>query len=77
MTIYKTGVTMIETKVKAATFWSGAAVTVLLAVLSGASEQNLVASLPDWLVAPAGMLLTTAITFLAGWKAQHTQRPDL
>lgn len=64
----------VEAKVKSATFWSGAAVTVLLGILGAVSDQNLVASLPDWLVAPAGALLSAAITLVAGYRAKHSPR---
>lgn len=65
----------IETKVKAATFATLAGTTIVLAILSAISDQNLVASLPDWLVAPAGALLSAAITLVSGYRAAHSPRP--
>lgn len=67
----------VETKVKAAT---GAAffVGVALAFLNwSVGDSQLLGALPSW----AQMLVTTfgppLATFLSGWQASHTPRPDL
>jgi hypothetical protein len=66
----------IETKVKAST---GAALLVGLAVafLNWAQgDSQLMGSLPPWLQALAVLVVPPVVTFLSGWKASHTPRPD-
>lgn len=66
----------VETKVKAST---GAA---LLAGLGIAllnwtiGDSQLLGSLPSWLQALAVLVGPPILTFLSGWQAEHTPRPD-
>lgn len=66
----------IESKVKAAT---GAAffVGLLIAFLNWAvGDSQLMGSLPSWTQALATIVVPPLVTFLSGWRAQHTPRPD-
>lgn len=66
----------VETKVKAAT---GAALLVgaAIAVLNWAvGDSQLMGSLPAWAQAAASTLGPPLVTFLSGWQARHTPRPD-
>lgn len=68
--------TPVEAKVKAAT---GAAVLVGagIALLNWAvGDSQLMGSLPSWAQALATIVVPPLVTFLSGWKAQHTPRPD-
>jgi hypothetical protein len=67
----------IETKVKAASLGSYLGGVLLMAILNAATNVNIIAGLPDWLESLLAPVLTTAITFLSGWAAKHTPRPDL
>lgn len=67
----------VETKVKAAT---GAAVAVGLTVallnwIQG--DSQLLGPLPAWAQAIVAVVLPPVVTFLSGWQASHTPRPDL
>jgi hypothetical protein len=67
----------VETKVKAAT---GAALIagVVVALLNWAvGDSQLMGTLPAWAQAAAATLGPPLITFLSGWQAQHTPRPDM
>lgn len=66
----------VETKVQAAT---GAAVFVGIgiALLNWAvGDSQLMGSLPSWAQALVTVVVPPLITFLSGWKAPHTPRPD-
>lgn len=68
---------LIETKVKASTL-ATFGVSVLIAVLNvTAGSSDLLGSLPSWLQTIALVAIPSAVTFLSGWKAKHTPRPDL
>lgn len=69
--------TIIETKVKASTagtFLVSAAIAVLNQT---AGDDALMGSLPGWAQTLALLAVPSAVTFLSGWKARHTARPDL
>lgn len=66
-----------ETKVKVAGAASFLVSTVVLAVLGGASQAELIGNLPDWLSAIVGGAITSAVTWFSAWNAKHTPRPDL
>lgn len=65
-----------ESKVKAAT--GGAfAVGLLISFLNwSVGDSQLMGSLPPWAQALAVLVVPPAVTFLSGWQAQHTPRPD-
>lgn len=66
----------VETKVKAAT---GAALMagVAIALLNWAvGDSQLMGSLPSWVQAAAAVVVPPLVTFLSGWKADHSPRPD-
>lgn len=64
----------VEAKVKAATT-ATFLVSLLIGVLNTVSaDSSLLDPLPDWLQALLIAVVPTAITFLAGWQAQHTPR---
>lgn len=66
----------VETKVKAAT-WAAAAVGVLITVLNAvAADSSLLGALPAWLQGVVTVAAPPLVTFLAGWKARHTPRPQ-
>jgi len=68
----------IEAKVKAMTLGSYLAGVAGLAVLQAINDDlTLIEFLPDWLETILIPLLPTGIAAVAGWKAQHTPRPDL
>jgi len=67
----------VETKVKVATIATYLGLVALLAVLNAVAEANLIAGLPDVVEVFVAPLLPTAITFVAGYIAKHTHRPDL
>lgn len=67
----------VETKVKAAT---GAAFLVgfAIAFLNWAvGDSQLMGSLPPWAQVLTTTVVPPVVTFLSGWKAQHTPRPDV
>lgn len=66
----------VELKVKAAT---GAAVLVGAAIAFlnwSVGDSQLLGSLPSWLQALATVAVPPLVTFLSGWQAAHTPRPD-
>lgn len=66
----------VETKVKAAT---GAAffVGVAVALLNWAvGDSQLMGSLPTWGQTLVTLVVPPLVTFLSGWAAQHTPRPE-
>lgn len=66
----------VENKVKAATgaaFLVGLVVAVLNYVVG---DSNLMGSLPAWLQSLAALVVPPLVTFLSGWKAAHSPRPD-
>lgn len=67
----------VEKKVSAGTAGAFLGSTGLLAMLTAVQDNaGLVGWLPDWLE-PFGLaLVPTAITYVAGWAARHTPRPD-
>lgn len=70
----------IEQKVKASTAASYLVSLVVIALANGIQDHEgslLLGSLPDWLESLLLPLLPAIATFLAGWAAKHTHRPDL
>lgn len=68
----------VEAKVKAATAGTYLASAAALAVLNAVqADASLIAGLPDWLEALLLPLVPTAIAFISGYEAPHTQRPDV
>lgn len=66
----------VETKVKWATY-AATAVGGVIAVLNWvAADSDLLGSLPPWVQAAAVVVVPPLVTFLAGWKARHTPRPN-
>lgn len=68
--------TRVEAKVMAST---GAAFTVgvLIAALNETqTHSQLLGGLPPWLQAVISMGVPPLVTFLSGWQARHTPRPD-
>jgi hypothetical protein len=66
----------VETKVKAATsaaFLVGLAVALLNWAVG---DSSLMGSLPAWAQALVTLVVPPLVTFLSGWQAQHTPRPD-
>lgn len=66
----------VERKVSAATMASYFGGVGLLAILQAVSaDANLIGGLPDAVEVFALPLVTSGITFVAGWLAKHTYRP--
>jgi hypothetical protein len=66
----------VEAKVKAAT---GAAFFVGLGISFmnwAVGDSQLMGSLPPWAQALATLAVPPLVTFLSGWQARHTPRPD-
>lgn len=71
------GKTLIETKVKASTAATFGA-SVAIAVLNQAvADDSLMGSVPSWAQTGLLVVVPSLVTFLSGWKARHTHRPDL
>jgi hypothetical protein len=66
----------VELKVKAATgaaFFVGA----LVAFLNWAvGDSQLMSAMPAWSQVVVMLVVPPLVTFLSGWQAQHTPRPD-
>jgi hypothetical protein len=68
----------VERKVTAATAGSYLGLLAILTVLQTVNaDLDLIAFLPDWLESLAIPLLPGLITYVSGYKARHTARPDL
>jgi hypothetical protein len=68
----------VEAKVKWASFGTFVGSVAAIAVLQAVdADHSLIEVLPDWLEAVVIPLIPTAISWLAGWRARHTPRPDL
>jgi hypothetical protein len=68
----------VERKVTAATAGSYLGLLALLTVLQTVNaDLDLIAFLPDWLESLSIPLLPGLITYVSGYKAKHTARPDL
>ncbi|MFG3258664.1 holin [Streptomyces sp. NPDC048172] len=68
----------VEKKVTASSVAAFLASVGLLAVLTAIQDNNgLVSGLPDALEPLILALVPTAITFVSGWMAKHTPRPDI
>jgi hypothetical protein len=66
----------IETKVKAATS-AAFLVGLVIALLNwGVGDSSLMGSLPAWAQTLITLVVPPVVTFLSGWQAQHTPRPD-
>lgn len=66
----------VETKVKAAT-GAALAIGVVIAFLNWTeANSQLLGALPSWLQAALAMAVPPLLTFLSGWQAAHTPRPD-
>lgn len=66
----------VEAKVKAATgasFFVGAAAAFLNWAVG---DSQLMGAMPPWAQVMVMMVVPPAVTFLSGWQAQHTPRPD-
>jgi hypothetical protein len=71
------GKTLIESKVKASTAATFGA-SVAIAVLNQAvADDSLMGSVPSWAQTGLLVVVPSLVTFLSGWKARHTPRPDL
>jgi hypothetical protein len=67
----------VESKVKAAT---GAAFFVGMAVALlnwGVGDSQLMGSLPPWAQVLVTAVVPPVVTFLSGWQARHTPRPEV
>lgn len=65
-----------EAKVKAAAIGSYLGSLGLLAIVEELNgNQELLSFLPVWVEVPLVALLPSLVTFLTGWKAEHTPRP--
>lgn len=68
----------VEAKVKAMALVSYlVGVAGLAALQAVADAPSLISFLPDWVEAITLPLVPTALAAVAGYKAQHTPRPDL
>ncbi|GAA4945825.1 hypothetical protein HD597_006732 [Nonomuraea thailandensis] len=68
----------VEAKVKAMGLTAYLAGVAGMAVLQAvADDPSMIAFLPDWIEAIALPLVPTALAAVAGFKAQHTPRPDI
>lgn len=68
----------VEKKVTWSTVGAYIASLVMLAILNAVGNDNgLISGLPDWLEDILLPLIPAAISFLSGWSAKHTPRPDL
>lgn len=68
----------VERKVTVATAGSYLGLVAVLAVLQTINaDLDLIAILPDWLESLTIPLLPGLITWVSGYKAKHTARPDL
>lgn len=67
----------VEAKVKVATAASYFGGVGLLAILQAVSaDANLIGGLPDAVEVFVVPLITSAVTFVGGWLANHTYRPN-
>ncbi|MEU1883446.1 hypothetical protein ABZ470_39585 [Streptosporangium sp. NPDC020072] len=68
----------VERKVSAATAGSYLGLLAFLTVLQAINaDLDLISFLPDWLETLAVPLLPGLITYVSGYQARHTARPDL
>ncbi|MET9245640.1 hypothetical protein [Nonomuraea sp. NPDC003709] len=68
----------VERKVTGATVGSCLSLLAVLTVLQTVNaDLDLIAFLPDWLESLTVPLLPGLITYMSGYKAKHTARPDL
>lgn len=70
----------IETKVTAATvgtYLAGVVVLALVNAFTGEENALLLASLPDAIEPFVLPVVPAVVSFIAGWAAKHTPRPDL
>ncbi len=68
----------VERKVSAATAGSYLGLVAVLTVLQTVNaDLDLIAFLPDWLESLTIPLLPGLISYVSGYKAKHTARPDL
>lgn len=67
----------IVAKVKASTAGATAVAGLTLTILSAVQGDQLIAGWPDWVPVALGMCIAALTTFLAGYNAPHTARPDL
>ncbi|MEU4511795.1 hypothetical protein AB0G05_20065 [Nonomuraea wenchangensis] len=68
----------VERKVTASTAGSYLGLLAVLTVLQAVNaDLDLIAFLPDWLESLTIPLLPGLITYVSGYKAKHTARPDL
>ncbi|WP_433444535.1 hypothetical protein [Nonomuraea sp. CA-141351] len=69
---------LVERKVTASTAGSYLGLLAVLTVLQAINaDLDLIAFLPDWLESLTIPLLPGLITYVSGYKAKHTARPDL
>lgn len=69
---------LVETKVKWSTVGSTLGAAAVLAMLGAVSDDpNMLSPLPDALELLLLSLLPGLVSFVAGWRARHTPRPDL
>lgn len=68
---------VIERKVKVSTA-ATLGVSAVIAVLNQAvADDALMGSAPAWLQTLILLVVPPVVTFLGGWKAKHTPRPDV
>lgn len=66
----------VETKVKAATS-AAFVVGLVVALLNWAvGDSSLMGSVPAWAQTLITLVVPPLVTFLSGWQAQHTPRPN-
>ena len=67
----------VELKVKVATAATYVGGVLLLGILNATTTANLIAGLPDVVEAFVAPGVLSLITFVSGYLAKHTPRPDI
>jgi hypothetical protein len=68
---------MIETKVTWSTIATLAASIAVVLLNAYAADSSLIPGVPAWLQGVLILIVPTLVTFLSGYTAPHTARPDL
>jgi hypothetical protein len=68
---------LVELKVIASTAAAGVAGVGVTVLNQAVADEALLGPIPTWGQTLITMLAPPVITFLAGWSARHTPRPDL
>lgn len=66
----------VEAKVKTSTLAALAVGIVISALNESQTNSQLLGSLPPWAQAVVTIIAPPLVTFLSGWQARHTPRPD-